>query len=70
MSLIRDIHESAVKQRVVGSIVALRRDLRIQFVAEGIETASERDCVASLGGDNLQGYLFARPQHGFPSPTF
>ena len=70
MSLIRDIHESAVKQKVVGSIVALCRDLRIQFVAEGIETAPERDCVASLGGDHLQGYLFARPNHGFPAPAF
>jgi EAL domain-containing protein (putative c-di-GMP-specific phosphodiesterase class I) len=70
MSLIRDIHESAVKQKVVGSIVALCRDLHIQFIAEGIETTSERDCVASLGGDSLQGYLFARPNHGFPTVAF
>jgi EAL domain-containing protein (putative c-di-GMP-specific phosphodiesterase class I) len=70
MSLIRDIHKSAVKQKVVGSIVGLCKDLGIQFVAEGIETASERDCVASLGGDNLQGYLFARPHRGFPAPAY
>jgi EAL domain-containing protein (putative c-di-GMP-specific phosphodiesterase class I) len=70
MSLIRDIHQSAVKQKVVGSIVALCKDLRIEFVAEGIETEAERDCVASLGGDNLQGYLFARPHRGFPAPAY
>jgi len=70
MSLIRDIHTSPVKQKVVGSIVALCRDLQIQFVAEGIETAAERDCVATLGGDNLQGYLFARPHRGFPAPAY
>jgi EAL domain-containing protein (putative c-di-GMP-specific phosphodiesterase class I) len=70
MSLIRDIHKSAVKQKVVGSIVALCQDLRIQFVAEGIETAPERDCVTSLGGDSLQGYLFARPQGGFPAAAY
>jgi EAL domain-containing protein (putative c-di-GMP-specific phosphodiesterase class I) len=70
MSLIRDIHKSAVKQKVVGSIVALCQDLRIQFIAEGIETAPERDCVTSLGGDNLQGYLFARPNSGFPAPAY
>jgi EAL domain-containing protein (putative c-di-GMP-specific phosphodiesterase class I) len=70
MSLIRDIDRSAVKQKVVGSIVALCRDLHIQFVAEGIETPAERDCVASLGGDNFQGYLFARPHRGFPAPAY
>jgi EAL domain-containing protein (putative c-di-GMP-specific phosphodiesterase class I) len=70
MSLVRDIEKSPVKQKVVGSIATLCRDLRIQFIAEGIETASERDCVASLGGDNFQGYLFARPNRGFPSPTY
>ncbi len=70
MSLIRDIHHSAVKQKVVGSIVALCKDLHIEFVAEGIETAAERDCVASLGGDNLQGYLFSRPHRGFPAPAY
>lgn len=70
MSLIRGIHQSAVKQKVVGSIVALCKDLHIEFVAEGIETAAERDCVASLGGDNLQGYLFSPPHRGFPAPAY
>ncbi len=70
MSLIRDIHHSAVKQKVVGSIVALCKDLHIEFVAEGIETEAERDCVASLGGDNLQGYLFSPPHRGFPAPAY
>jgi EAL domain-containing protein (putative c-di-GMP-specific phosphodiesterase class I)/CheY-like chemotaxis protein len=70
MSLVRGIERSAVKQKLVGAIAALCHDLGIQLVAEGIETIAERDCVCSLGGDALQGYLFARPDRGFPPPRY
>jgi EAL domain-containing protein (putative c-di-GMP-specific phosphodiesterase class I)/CheY-like chemotaxis protein len=70
MSLIRGIERSAVKQKLVGTLAALCTDLGIQLVAEGIETPAERDCVCSLGGNALQGYLFARPAKGFPSPRY
>jgi EAL domain-containing protein (putative c-di-GMP-specific phosphodiesterase class I) len=70
MSLVRDVNASAVKQKLIRSIATLCTDLRIELVAEGIETEAERDCVVSLGGDALQGYLFARPGPGFPFPTF
>jgi len=39
-------------------------------VAEGVETPQERDALAGLGCDVLQGYLFARPGRGFPTPKF
>jgi EAL domain-containing protein (putative c-di-GMP-specific phosphodiesterase class I) len=66
MSLVRGIESSAVKRKLVAAIAGLAKDLRIQLVAEGIETAAERDCVVALGADALQGYLFARPDRGFP----
>lgn len=31
------------------------------MVAEGVETAAQRDALVSMGCDELQGYLFARP---------
>ena len=31
------------------------------MVAEGVETADQRDLVAELGCDEAQGYLFAAP---------
>jgi EAL domain-containing protein (putative c-di-GMP-specific phosphodiesterase class I) len=70
MSLVRGIDSSAVKRKLVAAIAGLAKDLGIQLVAEGIETPAERDCVVSLGADALQGYLFARPDRGFPSVRY
>jgi EAL domain-containing protein (putative c-di-GMP-specific phosphodiesterase class I) len=39
-------------------------------VAEGIETASERDTVVELGVDLLQGYRFGRPARTLEAPRW
>jgi EAL domain-containing protein (putative c-di-GMP-specific phosphodiesterase class I) len=70
MSLIRDIDRSAMKQKLLGSIIGLCRDLRIEIIAEGIETEAERDTLVRLGGDLCQGYLFARPEKPWPDIRF
>ncbi len=62
MSLIRGIDQSLMKQKLLGSIIGLCRDLGIEIIAEGIETEAERDALIRLGGDLCQGYLFARPE--------
>jgi EAL domain-containing protein (putative c-di-GMP-specific phosphodiesterase class I) len=67
VSLLRDIDQSPVKQKLVASMTALCKDMGFLVVAEGIETPAERDCVVSLGCDLLQGYLFARPGRPFPT---
>jgi len=69
MSLVRGIDSSPVKQKLVRSIIALCTELGIQLVAEGIETPAERDALVALGGDLCQGYLFAKPGRGFPTPV-
>jgi EAL domain-containing protein (putative c-di-GMP-specific phosphodiesterase class I)/ActR/RegA family two-component response regulator len=61
MSLTRDLDQDPTKERVVGAMLALCRQLGMQVVAEGVETAGERDKLVALGCDLLQGYLFARP---------
>ncbi len=65
MSLVRDVDSSPTKQKVVGALVALTKELGIEVISEGVETASERDMLVGLTCDLLQGYLFARP-----CPTF
>jgi EAL domain-containing protein (putative c-di-GMP-specific phosphodiesterase class I)/CheY-like chemotaxis protein len=66
MSLVRDIHQNPIKRKIVRSMVHLCRDMGKQIIAEGIETAEERDVVADLGCELLQGYFFARPGRAFP----
>jgi EAL domain-containing protein (putative c-di-GMP-specific phosphodiesterase class I) len=66
MTLVRDIEKSAVKRKLVTSMTELCRDMGVMMVAEGVETAAERQVLTDLGCDLLQGYLFARPGRPFP----
>jgi EAL domain-containing protein (putative c-di-GMP-specific phosphodiesterase class I) len=67
MGLVRNIHNEPTKQKVVGAMTGICREMGMLVVAEGIETPEERDCVVALGCDLLQGYLFARPSWPIPS---
>jgi EAL domain-containing protein (putative c-di-GMP-specific phosphodiesterase class I) len=69
-SLVRGIDTNPVKRTIVDKLTALAHELHILVVAEGIESTGERDALASLGCDLLQGYLFARPGEPFPSVTW
>jgi EAL domain-containing protein (putative c-di-GMP-specific phosphodiesterase class I) len=68
MSLVRNVHESSMRQQLVGSMAALCKEMKITVVAEGIESDAERVSVRRLGCDLLQGYFFAKPGPPFP-PT-
>lgn len=61
MSLIRDVDSHQTKRKLVSSIAELCRDLGILIVAEGVETAGERDVLVELGCDLLQGFFICRP---------
>jgi EAL domain-containing protein (putative c-di-GMP-specific phosphodiesterase class I) len=70
MTLVRGVDIATTKQSVIRSMAALCRELSIEFVAEGIETAEERDALVHLGCDWFQGTFFAAAGRGFPSPRF
>lgn len=70
MSLVRGVDTDARRQSIVRSMKRLCDELDIAVIAEGVETAGERDMLAELGCDLFQGYLFARPQRGFPAPRW
>jgi EAL domain-containing protein (putative c-di-GMP-specific phosphodiesterase class I) len=61
MTLVRGVDSEPVKQRVIGSMATLCKEFGIMVVAEGIETAAERDTVIALGCDLIQGFLLGRP---------
>jgi len=46
---------------IVAAIVALAHALEIKVIAEGVETAMQREFLRNCGCDFLQGYLTGRP---------
>jgi EAL domain-containing protein (putative c-di-GMP-specific phosphodiesterase class I) len=68
MSLVRNVHQSAIRQRVVRSMTSLCKDMGMGVISEGIEVAEERDAVLGFGCSLLQGYFFAKPGRPFPMP--
>jgi len=69
LSLIRNIDQDSVKQKLVGSIQSLCEDLSIMLIAEGIEEKAEHDAITRLGCQILQGYYYARPGPAYPQLT-
>jgi EAL domain-containing protein (putative c-di-GMP-specific phosphodiesterase class I) len=43
------------------SIIVMAHRLGLQVVAEGVETAEQRQLLLRAGCDYLQGYLFSKP---------
>jgi EAL domain-containing protein (putative c-di-GMP-specific phosphodiesterase class I) len=46
-------------REIVRTIVTLAQNLGMALVAEGVETPGQREYLAELGCDAMQGYLFA-----------
>jgi EAL domain-containing protein (putative c-di-GMP-specific phosphodiesterase class I) len=47
---------------IARTIVALGHSLGLTVIAEGVETAGQRDFLVGLGCDTFQGYYFSKPQ--------
>jgi diguanylate cyclase (GGDEF)-like protein/PAS domain S-box-containing protein len=60
-SFVDGIAESEQRLALAEGIVALARTLRLEVVAEGIETEVQRDLLTSMGCHYGQGYLLAMP---------
>ncbi len=65
MSLIRGLHQSSLKRRLVRSMTSLCQEMGLGVIAEGVETPEERDSLVDLGLDLLQGYHFSKPARPF-----
>ena len=61
MALIRDVDRDRVRQVIVRGIVTICEQLGVTVIAEGIESAGERDFLADCGIFLMQGYWFAKP---------
>jgi EAL domain-containing protein (putative c-di-GMP-specific phosphodiesterase class I) len=61
IDLVRDVHANTTKKIIAENVVSLCEKLGVIPLAEGVETVEERDFLASIGIDLMQGFLFARP---------
>jgi len=63
MSFIRGIDVAPVSRRsLLTSLVSVARDLLVQTVAEGVETAEEADACMRIGFTHAQGFFFGYPR--------
>lgn len=60
-SFVSPLPGDARQTAIVASVVTLARHMRLNVVAEGIETAAQARTVAELGCEFGQGFLFSRP---------
>jgi diguanylate cyclase (GGDEF)-like protein/PAS domain S-box-containing protein len=60
-AFVRDMETDPNDAAICVATLALAHSLGLEVVAEGVETAAQREFLAEHGCDMLQGYLIARP---------
>jgi diguanylate cyclase (GGDEF)-like protein len=60
-SFVRGLPQNPEDAAITRAIIAMARSLRMEIVAEGIETQEQSDFLRANGCDKSQGYLYGRP---------
>jgi diguanylate cyclase (GGDEF)-like protein len=63
-SFVENLITSRNNRAIVSAVVGLAQSLGLELVAEGVETEAQRDLLAELGCDHMQGWLIS---HAMPS---
>jgi len=61
-SFVRGIPGDADSAVIVRTVIALARNLRLETIAEGVETEAQLRFLQKEDCEEAQGYLFSRPQ--------
>jgi diguanylate cyclase (GGDEF)-like protein/PAS domain S-box-containing protein len=60
-SFVRDIGQANSDLAIVKTVIALAQTLKLDLLAEGVETSAHLMTLRALGCERFQGYLFSRP---------
>ena len=60
-SFIMDLPDDKENAVLVQAIIAMAHGLRLEVIAEGVETAAQWEYLRSLECDYVQGYYFGKP---------
>ncbi|KAA3654301.1 MAG: EAL domain-containing protein [Proteobacteria bacterium] len=60
-SFVKDLPDDAEDRAIASATMSLARDLGMAVVAEGVETAAQRDFLVAGGCRLLQGYFYGKP---------
>ncbi|WP_176060026.1 EAL domain-containing protein [Paraburkholderia sp. BCC1876] len=60
-SFVSDIGVSADDETITSAIIALAHSLKLQVIAEGVETSAQLDFLRERECDEMQGFYFAKP---------
>ncbi|MEK7322672.1 MAG: EAL domain-containing protein, partial [Pseudomonadota bacterium] len=61
-SFVRDVELAASAAAVARAVIVIGHSLRLQVIAEGVETMGQASFLRQNGCDHIQGFLIARPQ--------
>jgi EAL domain-containing protein (putative c-di-GMP-specific phosphodiesterase class I) len=60
-SFVRDIPAQRADMEIVAAVISLARSLRLDVLAEGVETETQLETLRGMECEFAQGYLFSRP---------
>lgn len=61
-SFVKDINSDTTDTCIVDAIASMAKGLKLHIVAEGVETVAQLNYLKFLGCEEVQGFLFGRPQ--------
>ncbi|MGZ8159520.1 MAG: putative bifunctional diguanylate cyclase/phosphodiesterase [Methylobacter sp.] len=63
-SFVQDIAGNENDEAIVNTIISLAGNLKLEVIAEGVETLEQVNCLVGSGCNAFQGYWFSRPLPG------
>jgi diguanylate cyclase (GGDEF)-like protein/PAS domain S-box-containing protein len=69
-SFVNDCIENADDAAIVSAIISMAHSLKLQVVAEGVETGSQLEFLRTQNCDKMQGYLISPPMAASQLATF